>query len=122
MLMPRKKRETTNADAGQDSRPQSFSPPALASPLMQEEATSAVLRQREAIAEGPQGKRRSRSFKATLSLPGKGITLGERNGHDWVISFPADPGSETKDKLRDAGFEYRDRKWKVFTHAANRPA
>jgi hypothetical protein len=64
----------------------------------------------------------ARSFRSVLTLPAKGIVLGERKGHDWVISFPEDPGTQTKDRLRDAGFEYRDHKWKVFTHAANRPA
>ena len=39
-----------------------------------------------------------------------------------MLSFPADPGKIIKDRLGSVGFAYRDRKWKTFTNAANRPA
>lgn len=64
---------------------------------------------------------RARSFKPTLTVAEKGVTIGVRDGHDWVMSFPGDPGKPVKDRLSAAGFTYRDRKWKVFTNAANRP-
>jgi hypothetical protein len=116
--MPRKRRETTKADTNQTEVSATFSPPPSAAPRTLDESVRGDTSQPDQAATT--SRARGRSFKATLSLPAKGVTLGERNGHDWVISFPADPGKETTDKLRDAGFEYRDRKWKVFTHAANR--
>ena len=50
------------------------------------------------------------------------MTIGVRDGHDWVIGFPEDPGSATKQRLSEAGLSYRqrDRKWVIFTHAPNR--
>lgn len=119
--MPRKKRETIDDKPDQNNRPVSFSPSASTPPSTLDEAGHGSSDQRVPVAAQETNARRVRSFKSVLSLPAKGATLGERNGHDWVISFPEDPGTKTKDKLRNAGFEYRDRKWKVFTHAANRP-
>src|SRR4051812_23409900 len=57
---------------------------------------------------------RARSFKPTLTVNEKGVTVGVRDGHDWVLSFPADPGPAVKARLNAAGFAYRNRKWKVF--------
>jgi hypothetical protein len=63
-----------------------------------------------------------RSYKTTLTMADKGVTLGVRNGHDWIVSFPGDPGKDVKDDLKNAGFAYNDRKWKIFTNVINRPA
>lgn len=75
---------------------------------------------------GAAERRRSwtRSFKAVLTLRSKGATVGIRDGHDWVIGFPEDPGDATKRRLSDAGFTYRarDQKWTTFTHAPTRGA
>lgn len=123
--MSRKKRETiesTKPKTDHAEAPAPSGPPAPTSPRTRDDAAVNASDRGEGTGEAAPAKSWARSFKATLSVPGKGVTLGERNGHDWVISFPADPGKQTKDKLIDAGFEYRDRKWKVFTHAANRPA
>lgn len=66
------------------------------------------------------GRLPARSYRPSLRLSDKGVTIGVRDGHDWVVSFPGDPGKLVKDRLSAAGFIYRDRKWKVFTNARNR--
>jgi hypothetical protein len=103
--MPRKKRETVEP----------------IQPLKSDDAAREPSDQPVPTGTAASLKLRARSFKANFSVAAKGVTLGERNGHDWVITFPADPGKGIRDRLSIAGFEYRDRKWKVFTHAANRP-
>jgi hypothetical protein len=114
--MPRKKQYVTDGKA-HVSHPLPSSPsPSMLAQMGDKGGARHTDQQRLEAQEWP----RSKSYKTTLSLPTKGVTIGERNGHDWVISFPGDPGKETKDKLRDAAFEYHDYKWKVFTHAPNR--
>lgn len=65
----------------------------------------------------------ARSFRSVLNLPTKGVTIGRRDGHDWVIGFPDAPNPEIKQQLADVGFTYRsrDKRWTTFTHAPNRP-
>jgi hypothetical protein len=111
-----------NEDTAQTGTSSERGQPSLMAAQSSEQAIQEIIDRSETSDEARAAKPRARSFKATLSLPAKGVLLGERIGHDWVVTFPADPGKETKDRLRDLGFEYRDHKWKLFTHAANRAA
>ncbi len=121
--MPRKSRKSEEAaipQADQTDLPVAFGSPPSTAPATLDEAVRNNSDQREVTEDAQTITPRARSFKSVLSLRSKGVTLGERNGHDWVIAFPEDPGREIKDKLIDAGFTYRDGRWKQFTHAANR--
>jgi hypothetical protein len=118
--MPRKKSETGAPNSHQADTSAFANSPASSSSKMPQHPGADHSTQAEGTGDG--AKCWSRSYKSMLSAPAKGVILGERNGHDWVISFPGDPGQETKTRLRETGFEYRDRKWKVFTHAPNRAA
>lgn len=85
-------------------------------------AATSVTAVKEQADSAANASRWAKQFRSFLTLPPKGVTVGIRDGHDWVIGFPDDPGQALKEKLSDAGFAYRrrDQKWTAFSHAPNR--
>ena len=90
--MPRRKRETIKTETDQNEAAVPTSPPAATPPQISADDTPLGFPNKGILwltsqTPGPAAQ----SFKAALRLPVKGVTLGQRNGHDWVISFSRGP-------------------------------